>query len=241
MSRNALRKHLISVAKKEQMLHQIMEVDNYESFLWDKDISNYKKYPIDKIAGEILWLTPFRSKGLEVLIEYVERRMATTKPHRGDLYKAINRQFIKQRSKGKQKKQIEKADREFNVVSNKVTIVANEFDMELVKEIYDNNVPKTDAAYKENKAAHKRMIDWYESKGNHKTVQTLKDDPVIPEQTYKSVAHSLKSHYLKKYDDLPKQKLKEALRLKIKEVSEFAYPKRKYNYPTDEDQPNDDF
>lgn len=231
-----------SVSKRyrhREELQQIMKVDNYESFLWNDDINNYKKYPIDEIAKEILWLAPFRSKELRALMEYVQKRMAITKhvkwkkqctkPHRGNLSEAINREFIKQRSEKRKAKQQEKADIESAVVSNKVKIVANKFDMVLTKTIYNNNVPKTDAVYKEDQASHKRMIDLYESEGNHHVAQILKDNPLSPKPIYKDIAYTLKGKYLKKYGDhLPKQKLKEALRLKIIEVRKFAYPKRKH-------------
>ncbi len=252
MSLNALRSDYNPKRVKQLViLHQIMEADNYESFLWEDDISNYKKYPIDKIAAEMIWLAPFRSNGLRVLKEYVEKRLAITKrvkwkrertkPHRGDLHKAINRQFIKWRNEKRRAKKEETIDNKLKIVSNKIQVVANEFDMELTKTIYNNKIPKTDAAYKEDQKARIKTIAAYKRQGDYEFAQVIEDKPLNPEPTYREVAYSLKGQYLQKHSELPKQRLEKALSEMIKETNKFAYPKRKYTYPTDEDQPEDDF
>lgn len=241
MSRNALIKYYNTIQKKEQILHQIMEADNYESFLWEEDISNYKKYPIDEIAEEMLWLTPFKSNGLQVLIEYVEKRMTITKrikwkrehtkPHRGDLRKAINRLFIKERSKVRQAKQQKKSDIELDIVLRNIQIAVNEFGMELLGIVYDKRVPKTDALYKEDREARVKTITLYKRQGDYELAKVISSKPLIPEPTYKEVAYSLKDQYLQKHSELPKQRLEKALNEMIKETNKYVYPTRKDKLP----------
>lgn len=204
--------------------------NNQPSRLWSEYSYKDKNYTIKDIVNDILILAPFSDRRHIKLVKFVEKQknitlwdkdhIRWTKPHRGIIHNELKREFRRQRRK-------RRLAVHQTTTENKIKIVANEFDMELVETIYKNDTPKTDTPYQHDTSEYNRRVLYHEYKGNYKLIEGKPKS--VP--TFKDIAYPLRDKYLQTHTDLPKLKLKKALRLKIKEISKFIYPNRKDQYP----------
>lgn len=174
-----------------------LEQKNPNSALCIKDISNYRDISIRKIAREILKIHPFEDyKSFFKLKKYIEWKHRND-PHRGNLNKALSREFLILKKSRKEEKQVK-------MKANKLEIIAIEFDIELISILYENRTPKTENIAKKH---------------------TLIDSKLIQKKHFQLVANELKEKYLLNCT-VGKGKLNISLVKKIRDIREYVYPTR---------------
>ena len=203
------------------------------------------RYSVDKLAQELLRLTPFEHEDFRLLLNRTIANMNSThydpvyrrqtKPHPNrNLSKAIQREFerLKGRVRASRRDKLLKIKRELK--KNEIEIIVIKFAITLTETIYRDNTPNTAKPYERDLSQHTGLINRYDQEGKPQIAQGLRDNPPQPVKTYKEVAKSIKDEYLQAAPNtLSKKTLDGALEAEIKETRKFAYPTRKDEYPVD--------
>ncbi len=232
--KNYLLKHL---EEKEARLSRYRD-----SILFASEVHNYKdsRYSVEKLARELLRLTPFGHGDFRLLKRETESNMnrvvfdtmykRNTKPHKNRILDAaLRREFNKLRSKKKQTIRDKVISQNRKIKDNEISIVGGEFEIELINAIYSAKTPKTDQIYKQKMSAHIQVIQELEERGEQVLADELRSKPPVYDPIFKEVAQSIKKKYLTTV--LSRRDVKRELAARMREVKEFAYPTLDDIYP----------